>query len=255
MGKKIEKLRAVTNLLFDNDPLVNLIIGLSGEIADKTDSKERIKETEEAFEPATNPFLQILENMHEGSPEFQERTQQALEWYADKIGGDIQGEMNPLETYETRRRGVLRYPGQLITFKYNPKNKRKLPFYDVFPLVLTLDVYAEGFLGLNFHYLRPRDRAILMGALYKYQTTKEFKPIIKVRYEKFLNNQALRFFRPCIKRYLYKQMSPNMAILSPHLWDQALFLPTDKFTSSTHKEPHTRQMVWEKSRKIIRKYK
>lgn len=256
MGKKLEKLRAVSQILFDNDPLVDLIVTLGANFADREKTqKEKREEAEEALQPATNPFLRLLEKMQEESPEFQERTRQSLEWYANKIGDEIQGEINPLETYETKRRGILRYPGQLITFKYDPKTKRTLPFYDVFPLVLTLDVYSDGFLGLNFHYLKPRDRAVLMGALYKYQIMREFQPVIHVRYDQMLAAETLRYFRPCIRRYLYKRMSPNMAIISPHLWDQALFLPTDKFMSTRNKEPYARQMVWENSRKIIRKYR
>jgi len=256
MGKKLEKLKAVTGVLFDNDPLVDLIITLGASLSDTNKTEdEKARETEDALRPTTNPFLQLMEKMQEESPEFQERTQQAVEWYANKIGDEIQGEIDPLQTYETQRRGILRYPGQLITFKYDPKTKRDLPFYDIFPLVLTLDVYAEGFLGLNFHYLRPRDRAVLMGALYKYQMIRDFQPVIRVRYDQMLAAETLRYFRPCIRRYLYKRMSPNMAIISPHLWDQALFLPTDKFMSTRNKEPYARQMVWENSRKIIRKYR
>lgn len=256
MGKKLEKLRAVTKILFDNDPLVDMVVSLGANLSDREKSREeQTEEAQEAVEPATNPFLQLLQKFQEESPEFEERSRQSLEWYANKIGDEIQGEINPLETYETQRKGVLRFPGQLITFKYDPKTKRKLPFYDTFPLVLTLDVYGDGFLGLNFHYLKPRDRAILMGALYKYQMIKDFQPVIRVRYDQMLAAETLRYFRPCIRRYLYKKMSPNMAIIGPHLWDQALFLPTDKFMSTKNKEPYARQMVWEHSRKIIRKYR
>ena len=38
-------------------------------------------------------------------------------------------------------------------FVYDPKTKAKLPFYDTFPLVLPIDTFRGGFIGLNFHYL------------------------------------------------------------------------------------------------------
>ena len=38
-------------------------------------------------------------------------------------------------------------------FVYGPKHAKKLPYYDTFPLVLPLERYSDGFLGMNFHYL------------------------------------------------------------------------------------------------------
>ena len=38
-------------------------------------------------------------------------------------------------------------------FFYDPKFKKTLPYYDTFPLVLPLETYNDGFLGINMHYL------------------------------------------------------------------------------------------------------
>ena len=45
---------------------------------------------------------------------------------------------------------------------YNPKHKATLPYYDLFPLVLPIQKLSDGFIGINFHYLYPKDRAILL---------------------------------------------------------------------------------------------
>src|SRR6056300_1120010 len=45
--------------------------------------------------------------------------------------------------------------GRLNLFFYDPKTKKKLPYYDTFPLVLPLEPIKGGFLGMNFHYLPP----------------------------------------------------------------------------------------------------
>ncbi len=42
--------------------------------------------------------------------------------------------------------------GRLNMFFYDPKGKKKLPYYDTFPLVLPLESIRGGFLGMNFHY-------------------------------------------------------------------------------------------------------
>ena len=43
--------------------------------------------------------------------------------------------------------------GRLNMFFYDPKTKARLPYYDVFPLVLPLESIKGGCMGLNFHYL------------------------------------------------------------------------------------------------------
>ena len=55
--------------------------------------------------------------------------------------------------------------GKMYFFSYDPKWKDKLPWYDRFPLIFPIERYNDGFLGINFHYLHPRDRAILMDEL------------------------------------------------------------------------------------------
>ena len=257
MTSKLKSLKKLTALLFGNDPLVQKVISLGSEAVDT--AKEALEshtshkeEHDEGHDSPHHPFLKLLHHLKEHSHAFNERTKQSLEWYKKKIGDEVEGEVDPLQTYETRRRATLRFPGQLITFKYDPKHKDTLDYYDIYPLVLTLDVDSTGFLGINFHYLRPIDRAIFMEALYKYQGTKNFQRVIKVKYAQLLGTDGLRFYRPCIKRYLYKHMSPNMAIISPHLWDLALFLPTEKFKSVKNEEAFQKRKIWEHSRKLLR---
>ena len=55
--------------------------------------------------------------------------------------------------------------GKMYFYSYDPKWKNDLPWYDTFPLVFPIEKYNNGFLGLNFHYLAPKDRAILMDQL------------------------------------------------------------------------------------------
>ena len=43
--------------------------------------------------------------------------------------------------------------GRLNMYFYDPKTKKKLPYYDTFTLVLPVDTFRGGFVGLNFHYL------------------------------------------------------------------------------------------------------
>ena len=44
-------------------------------------------------------------------------------------------------------------PGHLYMFMYDPKLKKELPYYDMFPLVFPYAKTEDGFIGLNMHYL------------------------------------------------------------------------------------------------------
>ena len=66
-------------------------------------------------------------------------------------------------------RNVSRFVlGNLYFFHYNPKHADTLPYYDVFPLVLVLAKYNDGFLGLNLHYLPVKMRALFLDQLIHY---------------------------------------------------------------------------------------
>ena len=52
--------------------------------------------------------------------------------------------------------------GDLYAYYYDPKHRQTLPYFDSFPLVMLIKAEKETFLGLNFHYLPPKLRAILL---------------------------------------------------------------------------------------------
>ena len=49
----------------------------------------------------------------------------------------------------------ITYPriGWMFNYPYQPKYADTLPYYDLFPITLILEVRGKSFLGLNFHYL------------------------------------------------------------------------------------------------------
>src|SRR5690606_41052373 len=46
-------------------------------------------------------------------------------------------------------------PGRFYLYKYDPKTKEQMPYYDAMPLVLITDVTPDGWYGINFHYMPP----------------------------------------------------------------------------------------------------
>jgi E3 ubiquitin-protein ligase DOA10 len=132
---------------------------------------------------------------------------------------------------------------------YDPKTKDDLPYYDRFPLIFVAEKYKDGFLGLNLHYLPPIFRARLMDALYKIERNDSVRDSkkLKMTYNLMKSAAQFRYFKPCVKRYLYSQIKSRFLYIPYEDWDIALFLPTERFKKAK------KQKVWEDSKRIIRK--
>lgn len=138
--------------------------------------------------------------------------------------------------------------GRMIMFKYDPKTADDLRYYDTFPIVIPFEITRDGFMGINFHYL-PRDlRAKLMDGLYEYVSDSSLSDTARIRitYELLKSATKLKYFRPCVKRYLNTSLRSRFIVVPPSQWDIALFLPLERFRKST------KENVYRDSRRIIR---
>lgn len=119
--------------------------------------------------------------------------------------------------------------GQIYLFRYDPKLKAELPFYDRYPIPLVINPTKEGFIGLNLHYLPFQFRAILMDRLYPYQRGEDENARIKITYNILQNATKLRYYKPCLKHYLNSQIRTRTLHVNVDEWDAALFLPIQRF--------------------------
>ena len=174
------------------------------------------------------------------------KTRAARDWYrnaASEIAGNV--------TFGRMSRGVRKTSdmeyGLMYAFKYDPKMKKELPFYDTFPLIFPVKFEQDGFLGINFHYLPPTLRARLMDALYSTVTNKAYDNTtrIKVSYSILQSASKYRFFKPTLKKYLRKQIRSEFLEIQTNEWDIALFLPTESFRKADTAK------VWQDSRNKI----
>ena len=93
---------------------------------------------------AIKNFIQQVQLAAKGRPK-------STEWYRDKIKEF--GTPKTLDLIRDGKQAKSPFGGRLNMFVYAPKFARKLPYYDTFPLVLPLENYSDGFLGINLHYL------------------------------------------------------------------------------------------------------
>ena len=177
-------------------------------------------------------------------------SRQSLDWLMKKIAGLRNPSIIPAQIKGEQNRQVTRFTqGGLYYFYYNPKLKDDLPYYDKFPLVLVLERYPDGFLGLNLHYLPLKYRVALMDKLMDYAVLNEVDDIkrMRVTYDILSASKRFKEFKPCVKKYLHGQIQSKILAVQPNEWDVAVFLPIQQFKKATSNE------VWQESVDEIRK--
>lgn len=122
-------------------------------------------------------------------------------------------------------------PGAMHFFGYDPKYKEELPFYDMFPLTLVLNIEGKHFWGINFHYLGYNVRMKLYEKMYQigYKSKLPTEQIMKLNWQ--LLGQAARFpeVRPAVKQYLFSHVKTKFIKIPVEDWATAIMLPVEKF--------------------------
>ena len=201
---------------------------------------------------ATESRLTLLEK-EKSAAELQTFSRESMKWLTAKIAElrGLQVRNIPPNIRAEKNRYVRRFLlGGLYFFYYNPKLKNELPYYDTFPLVLVLERYPDGFLGLNLHYLPIKFRVALMKKMLSYGAVHtEDDEIRKIRmtYDILASSRRFREFRPCLKRYLTNHVKSRILAVQPNEWDIATYLPVQQFKKAKPLK------VWQDSINEIRK--
>ena len=115
-------------------------------------------------------------------------------------------------------------------------------------MVLVLERYNDGFLGLNLHYLPVKYRVAFLTKLMKFAQLTPEHDIKRMRITYDILDASKRYaeFRPCIKRYLHSHIRSKMLTIQPNEWDVAIMLPIQQFKGARP------QQVWKDS---VQEYK
>ena len=141
----------------------------------------------------------------------------SLTWYKRKVSELA----SRISAGRLMREGkILKTPGfnQLNFFRYNPKTKAILPYYDTFPLVMPIDSAKGGFLGINFHYLPIPLRMRLLETLAKRNFDGDYSKL-----------KNIRLIKPCVKHYLKSQFTSGFYRLDELDYAPAIFMPVQSF--------------------------
>ena len=161
------------------------------------------------------------------------RSSAARQWLKAKVG-----ELRPTPAALMKDRERLKDKsiiGKMYFFFYDPKTKDSLPYYDRFPLVIPIERYSDGFLGLNLHYIHPKQRIILLDKLSDTATNKQFDEKTKLRLSyQYLATASTAFqVMPCIKRYLFNHLTSRFLEIPADEWDIAALLPVEQFEKAS----------------------
>ena len=134
--------------------------------------------------------------------------------------------------------------GLLNMFVYDPKGKKELPYYDTFPLVLPIEEYNNGFLGINLHYLSMPMRIKLLDRLVDYSNNDKFDKSTKLN-ANYSNLKKIDLIKPCLKRYLASNVRTNFRKVEADEFMVATLLPVQRFKkqSDSHVFAKSRGMI------------
>ena len=184
---------------------------------------------------AQSQYIQSVLDAAKGRP-------RSTQWYREKIKEF--GEPKAQKLIRDGTRGASPFYGKLNMFFYNPKHAKTLPYYDTFPLVLPLEKYSDGFLGINLHYLSIPLRLRLLDNLVDFSNNTIFdeSTILRVSYDRV---KGIREVKPTLHRYLAGQVQSQFRRIDADEFTIATLLPVQRFRKASE------SAVWRESRSMI----
>jgi hypothetical protein len=170
-------------------------------------------------------------------------------WLLQKIRSLNPGAKDRMEIIrqreQQRNRTII---GRFYFFAYAAKWHETLPYWDRFPMVIPLQRYNDGFLGLNLHYIYPKDRLILLTQLKRFASGPLTDEGTRLRLTYPLLKALHQAYRatPCIKRYLAGHVRSRFIEIPTIEWEVAATVPVQSFTSEARRI--TKEEVWKDSK-------
>ncbi len=184
---------------------------------------------------AQSKFIQSVVKAAKGRP-------RSTEWYREKIKEF--GKPGAMDLIRDGKRDNAPFYGRLNMFFYDPKYKKTLPYYDTFPLVLPLENYPDGFLGINLHYLPMTLRLQLLDRLVDYSNNTKFDESTRLAVD-YSKLKKINMIKPTLKRYLAGRVKTQFRRIDADEFTVAALLPVQRFKKASASE------VYKDSRAMI----
>lgn len=164
---------------------------------------------------------------------YKPRTTASRDWLMAKISELKPTRQSVLNDKERLKSNTI--IGRMYFYYYDPKLKDDLPYYDRFPLVIPIERYPDGFLGLNLHYISPKQRVELLDALSEFATNSNYDETTRLRLSWAKLKTIGKAFKakPCVKKYLFKHVDSRFLEIDADEWDIAALLPFQNFKGAS----------------------
>ena len=184
---------------------------------------------------AQSKYIKAVQKAAKGRPK-------STQWYREKIREF--GTPKAMDLIRDGKQATRPFFGRMNMFIYAPKFAKKLPYYDTLPLVLPLERYSDGFLGINLHYLPIPLRIALLDRLVDFSNNTKFdeSTTLDVSYDKVKNLQSIK---PTIHKYLSGYVRSRFRRIDADEFVIATLLPVQRFKKATASQVYSdsRRMV------------
>ena len=163
----------------------------------------------------------------------------SIRWYRQKVQELLpkpQVRRMIREGYKVQKVTVRPNFGMMNLFYYRPKGAEKLPYYDIFPLVIPMGRRLnDGFVGINFHYLSVPQRWLLLERLSMFQVPSELDAfdteegggdVMALFWSKIRRKRGVK---PIVRRYLTKNIQSRFLKIELSEMLIALAIPMERF--------------------------
>ena len=129
--------------------------------------------------------------------------------------------------------------------------------YDEFPLIFLLSESPGSLEGINFHYMTPKERIILLGRMFEYLNSADFDDRTKLFSTKFRrtikNNKLFRYARVCYRVYKPGRIVSKILQVHPMDWELAITVPTERFVTPKGGRVASKK-IWTQTNKLARTF-
>ena len=166
----------------------------------------------------------------------------ALRWFNRFISSNYKKVPRNVIRHSTSAREVVRpIRGGMYTFKYVPKHKDTLPYYDSWPLIIPYRRVTGGRIhAFNLHYLPPKLRIKILFRLSALITTEDISGEaqapegdnpeyydfgnLNIRWD-FTGRGGLKLIRRCTRSYIIGNIKGKLIEFPTQTWPVVSFLP------------------------------
>ena len=163
----------------------------------------------------------------------------SIRWYRQKVQELLpkpQVRRMIREGQKTQKETVRPNFGMMNLFYYRPQGAEKLPYYDIFPLVIPMGRRLnDGFVGINFHYLSVPQRWLLLERLSMFQMPSALDAfdseegagdVMALFWSKIRRKRGVK---PIVRRYLTKNIKSRFLKIELSEMLIALAIPMERF--------------------------